>query len=231
MNDSAHIESSREKQSAALSRMAALNVSQLILLQSLGNYARLCITGTCHALSKPNAFSARSAIKLDTFVKKLSRNRDKLVRELERELMLWFVGKRPHPLKMEGPGSLSIMDSENSDMEVLKARMENQLNDYLHLEISDFQKRWKKVQAEKFDPNSSIISPVLQGLFIVEFFRSKKFPKEINDKLISNFANGFPAECKKIHGELNDAFQAMGLKSGGWEIYNGTQRMMPTQQI
>lgn len=231
MSDLALLQRDRKKESAELSRVAALNVSQLILLQSLGNFTRYCIAETCHSLSNSNLFSSRSAVKLDTFVEALSHNRDTVVRELERELMLWFVGKKTHPMTLESSGSLSLMDSQASDMEVLKARMENQLNDYIDFEISDFQQRWKKVQAEKFDPNSTIMTPVCQGLFIIEFLRSKNFPQEITEKLIAKFASGFPTECKKIHAELNEAFQAMGLKSGGWEVYNGTQRMAPTQQI
>lgn len=220
-----------KKESAELSRVAALTVSQLILVQSLGSYLRMCVSETCHALSNTNLFSANSAIKLDTFVQALSRNTDKLARELERELMLWFVGKTTHPLESSPSEDWTLMDSEASDMEVLKARMENQLNEYVRFEISDFHQRWKKVLAEKFDSQSGVMTPLYQGLFIVEFLRGKKFPKEITDELTNRFVAGFPAECRNIHIELNEAFQAMGLKSGGWEVYNGTERMCPTQQF
>lgn len=231
MTKLASIGKNHQKESAELSRVAALTVSQMILVQSLGSFFRSCVRETYASLSNTKLFSTRSAVNLDTFVQALAQNTDKLVRELERELMLWLVGKTTHPMRQKTSDQWTLMDSEASDMEVLKARMENQLNEYVRFEISDFQQRWKKVLAEKFDPESGVMTPIYQGLFIVEFLRGKNFPAEITDDLVQRFVQGFPAECKKIHIELCEAFQAMGLKSGGWEVYNGAQRMCPTQQI
>lgn len=182
-------------------------------------------------LAKSPLYSSQSAVSLDTVVAGLLNNSGKFVRQLEHELVLWLAGKKKHPLNKEPVLELSLMDSESSDMEVLKARMESQLNDYVRFEISDFQQRWKRVLAEEFNPDAGVMTPLCQGLFIVEFIREKHLADEITEELVSHFVKDFPAECKQIHIELIDAFQAMGIESGGWEIYNGTERMCPTLQF
>lgn len=219
------------KKSADLSRVAALTVSQLILVQSLGKFLQACISETCASLSKTSAYSNQAGVKLDTFIISLKQNRGILARQLEKELMLWFLGRKAHPFDKAAPAELSLMDSETSDIEVLKAKLESQLNDFVRFEITDFQQRWKRVQADAFDPDSGVMTPLYQGLFVVDFIQSKHFPEEISDELIGRFTAGFPNECKKIHLELIAAFQAMGINSGGWEIYNGTERMCPMQQF
>lgn len=219
------------KESGDLSRIAALTVAQFILVKSLGKYAETCVKESYMALAGKPLYSNQSGASLDGHIAALLNNCCKLVRKLEHDLMLWLVGKKQHPMRKVSILELSLMDSEASDMEVLKARMESQLNDYVHLEISDFQQRWKKVLAEEFDPEAGIVAPLYQGLFIVEFIRGMNLPEEITEELVSHFVEGFPAECKKIHIELIDAFKAMGIKSGGWEVYNGKERMPVTQQF
>lgn len=218
-------------EASELSRVAALAVSQLILVQSLGKFTRRCIGETCKKLAKKSQHSANSAVNLDTFIAALAKNTNAIVRELEREILLWLMGKTIHPMKTGNSEDWTLMDSETSDMEVLKVRMENQLNEFVRFEWSNFRQRWKKVQGEKFDPESAVITPIYQGLFIIEFLRNKKLPEEITNELTWLFIAEFPTECKKIHIELNSAFQAMGLQPGGWEVFNGDQQMTPSQVL
>lgn len=217
--------------SVQLSRLAALNVGRLIVVQSLSSYVRICIRNTCVRMEKESPYSKHGSHSLLPSIHGLAKNCNSHIKELEKLLLQWFAGKYERKNSQDAMAMLSLMDANESDLEVLKANLQRNLKELASYESSNFRLRWKKVQGDQFVDKNKLTSPLGQGLFILDFIRDKALPEEIESALINTFVAGYPEQSKKIYIELNEAFEAMGLEPGGWEVVNGTEHKTPTYQF